>query len=133
MALEWRPVPKPQHNRRVKKCGDRSKFSKMVRDKVKEQYDNQCAQCGGRACHVHHVMPRARGGRNVFTNGLLLCNDCHKAVHADNDLLKGWISKFKQMYGKNFFRDYEDLQHEYRETLLNEDNREVREWMKYNA
>jgi HNH endonuclease len=132
VVFEFNPVPKPQHKRRVKKRGDRSKFSKMVRDAVKEHFNHQCAMCSKRACHVHHVMPRSRGGRNVFTNGLLLCNDCHKKVHADNKLLKYWIDKFKEMYGKNFYKDREDLIREYHTEDLKEINGEVERWMKYN-
>lgn len=131
--FEFTPVPKPNHKRRVKKRGDRSKFSKMVRDAVKEHFDNMCADCGGRACHVHHVMPRSRGGRNVFTNGLLLCNDCHKEAHANNEILNSWIKKFKKMYGKNFWKDREDLVREYQENLLSANDRELREWEKHNG
>lgn len=133
MFNEWNPIPKPSHGRRVKKRGDRSKFSKMVRDAVKDHYSNQCGQCGRNACHVHHVMPRSRGGRNVFTNGLLLCNDCHKQVHADNDLLKEWINRYKKMYGKNFYKDYEDLKQEYDNQLLTASNKELREWERHNG
>lgn len=105
----------------------------MVRDEVKEKYNNQCAMCFGRACHVHHVMPKSRGGRNMLTNGLLLCNDCHKRVHADNDLLKYWIEEFKKMYGSNFYRDREDLIWEYKTDQLKELDEEVQKWLKFNA
>ena len=131
--MEWHPVPKPSHNRRVKKRGDRSKFSKMVRDEIKKKYDNKCAMCFKQACHVHHVMPRSRGGRNVITNGLLLCNSCHKEVHADDRLLRNWIEQFRKEYGPLFFMDKEDLESKYLARELKEDQREVREWMKHNA
>ena len=129
----FHPVPKPSHKRRVKKRADRSKFSKMVRDAVKEHYGGQCADCGGNACHVHHVMPRSRGGRNVFTNGLLLCNDCHRSVHADNELLKYWIDKFKRAYGRNFYKDRQDLIDEYKTQDINEMDREAKRWKKFNG
>jgi hypothetical protein len=129
---EFQSFPKPSHGRRVKKRGDRSKFSKMVRDLIKEKYNNQCAQCGKNACHVHHTMPRSRGGRNVFTNGLLLCNDCHKSVHAENDLLKYWIDEFKKLYGRNFYRDKEDLIFEYKTDQLKELDEEVQKWVRFN-
>jgi hypothetical protein len=131
--IEFRPCPKPSYNRRVKKRGDRSKFSKMVRDEVKEKFKNRCAMCYERACHVHHVMPRSRGGRNVFTNALLLCNDCHKEVHANNEVLKMWIDAFKLMYGKNFYRDKEDLIFTYKTDQLKELDEDVRRWLKYNG
>lgn len=132
MDIKLRQAPKPSHNRRVKKRGDRSKFSKMVRDEVKENYNNQCAMCGKLAFHVHHVQPRARGGRNVITNALLLCNDDHKKVHADETLLKYWISEFKKMYGRNFYKDKEDLIFEYKTDQLKELDEEVQMWVKFN-
>jgi hypothetical protein len=78
-------------------------------------------------------MPRSRGGRNVVTNGLLLCNDCHKHVHADNDLLQYWIEEFKKMYGRNFYRDREDLIWEYKTDQLKELDEEVQMWIKFNG
>jgi hypothetical protein len=129
--FELRAVPKPTSNRRVKKTGERSKFSKMVRDAVKEKYNGQCAICGNRAFHVHHVMPRSRGGRNVFTNGLLLCAACHKAVHEENKLLKYWINQFKDMYGKNFYKDREDLIWEYKTDQFKESDMEISTWLKH--
>lgn len=133
MTLEFHPVPKPNHKRRVKHRGERSKFSKMVRDEVKKHFDDRCAECGKHGIHVHHVMPRSRGGRNVFTNALLLCNDCHKEVHADNEKLNGWINLFKRMYGKYFYMDKDDIKH--RELLYQEklDEKEIREWKLYNG
>jgi hypothetical protein len=130
---EFNPVPKStKHSRRVKKRGERSKFSKMVRDAIKKKYHHQCAMCSGKACHVHHVMPRSRGGRNVLTSGLLLCNECHKRIHADNELLKQWIDEFKKMYGRNFYRDKEDLVFEYKTDQLRELDEEVQKWLRFN-
>lgn len=132
MDVNFRPTPKPKHKRRVKKRGDRSKFSKMVRDKVKEHFNNQCAQCGKLAFHVHHVTPRSSSGRNVFTNGMLLCANCHRLVHADNDLLKYWKNVFKEKYGPLYFMDKEDLEHKYLTQELREQDQEVRLWVKFN-
>jgi hypothetical protein len=130
---EFRPCPKPSHSRRVKKRRDRSKFSKMVRDEIKQKYNNECAMCGKLAFHVHHVQPRARSGRNVITNGLLLCNDDHKRVHADEKLLKYWIEEFKKLYGRNFYKDKEDLIFEYKTEQFKELDEEVQRWVKFNA
>jgi ribosomal protein L37E len=132
MELEFRPSPKPSHNRRVKKRGDRSKFSKMVRDEVKKQFNNQCQLCGKLAFHVHHCMPRSRSGRNVFTNATLLCAACHRQVHADDELLKYFINMHKKLYGKNFFRDKEDLIFKYKTDKLEEMDEEARVWVKFN-
>jgi hypothetical protein len=133
MDLGFHPAPKPSHSRKAKKRGDRSKFSKMVRDEIKEKYNNQCAICLRRACHVHHVVPRSRGGRNVITNGLLLCNDCHKEVHADNELLKYWINEFKKKYGSLFFMDREDIEYKQLTQELKKEDKQLKEWEKYNG
>lgn len=126
------PVPKPSHNCRVKKKGERGKFSKMIRDEVKIRYNNQCAVCYQRGHHIHHVMPKSRSGRNVFTNALLLCNSCHKEIHAENKLLNHWIRTFRDMYGKHFYQDREDLEFIYKTEFNKKNNHEVQKWIEHN-
>jgi 5-methylcytosine-specific restriction endonuclease McrA len=130
--FDYLPVPKPTSKRRVKKTGERSKFSKMVRDAIKEKYNGQCQLCGRLAFHVHHCMPRSRSGRNVYTNATLLCAACHRQVHEDERLLKYFIEKHKKLYGKNFYRDKEDLIFKYKTDKLAEMDEEARLWVKYN-
>ncbi|MFE8704116.1 HNH endonuclease [Cytobacillus sp. FJAT-54145] len=117
-------VPKPNHKRRVKKQVDRNKFPKFVRDQIKKHFENNCQMCGGKGHHCHHVQPKGSGkGRGVFTNGLLLCNSCHKKVHADDSLLRYWKEVFRKKYGPLYFMDEEDLRHKRQMDLLNQ-----REW-----
>ena len=40
-----------------------------------------CCNCGAPADHAHHVVPLARGGRDVLSNLVSLCAPCHGAVH----------------------------------------------------
>ena len=44
---------------------------------------NRCEVCGwGEArCDVHHVTRRSDGGRNVVSNGRVLCPNCHRVEH----------------------------------------------------
>lgn len=107
-----RSVAKPKHKRKSRKRAERGKFSKMIRDEIKEECTGLCQECFSRGCHLHHVMPKSRGGRGIKTNALLLCNDCHKRVHADNARLKHWIEVYRERYGKNFYKDKEDLERE---------------------
>jgi predicted restriction endonuclease len=131
--IELRPVPKPSFNRRVKKRGDRSKFSKMVRDEVKEYFDNKCQMCGGKGIHLHHVQPKGSGiGRGVYTNALLLCNNCHKQVHADDKLLRKWKEVYRKKFGPLYFMDADDLKMKYLTQELREEDRSVKEWEKHN-
>lgn len=128
-----RCVPKPNHKRNNPKRGDRSKFSKMVRDQVKEHFNNQCQMCLGKGIHLHHVYLRSNGGRGVFTNALLLCNSCHKQVHADDKLLRHWKEVYRKKYGPLYFMDSDDLKMKYLTQELKEEVKAVREWNKYNA
>lgn len=127
-----RSVPKPRHKRRVEKRGDRGKFSKMVRDEIKAKYNHQCAVCYQRGHHIHHVMPKSRGGRNVITNGLLLCNACHKEIHAEYKLLEHWIRQFSDMYGKHFYNDRDDLEQIYQTEIYKKSNKAVQKWLEHN-
>lgn len=132
MDIKWRPTPKPKHQRRVKKRGDRSKFSKFVRDQVKEHFKDTCQECGGRGIHLHHVTFRSQGGRGVFTNALLLCNKDHKMIHENPERALYWKEVFKKKYGSCYFMDKEDLEFKYLTQELREQDREVKEWEKYN-
>lgn len=39
--------------------------------------DHRCAYCGGRADSIDHVMPRSRGGANVWENVISACRPCN--------------------------------------------------------
>lgn len=47
---------------------------------------NACERCGWKEarCDVHHKVPKANGGRNVVSNGIVLCPNCHRVAH-DSD------------------------------------------------
>lgn len=133
MSFEFNPCPKPSHNRRVKKRGDRSKFSKMVRDEVKRVNDNKCQECRGKGIHLHHVTFRSQSGRGVFTNAMLCCNSCHKHIHENNERALHWKEVYKKKYGPCYFMDKEDLEYKYLTQELREEDKQVREWKKHNG
>ncbi|WP_057766720.1 HNH endonuclease [Cytobacillus praedii] len=134
MDLGFHPVAKPSYSRRVKKRGDRNKFSKYVRDQIKDHFEDTCQMCMGRGCHIHHVQPKGSGkGRGVFTNGLLLCNECHKKVHADDALLRYWKKVFRKKYGPLYFMDEEDIKAKQLTKELQQEEKAVREWKNYNG
>lgn len=99
------PKTNPNHRRRVPKRRNRSKFSKTVRDQILEAENNTCQTCGNLATQIHHVMPRGRQGRGVYTNGMAVCNGCHRKIHDDNDLLNYWINVYADRYGADFYKD----------------------------
>ena len=46
-------------------------------------YPDRCMVDGWVAskADAHHIIPRARGGRNTMENGVLLCPNCHRLAH----------------------------------------------------
>ena len=42
-----------------------------------------CFSCGWdkAVCDLHHVIPRTKGGRDIESNLVLLCPNCHRLVH----------------------------------------------------
>jgi hypothetical protein len=125
--------PKPKHNRRVKKRGDRSVFSKLVRSEVKKHFNDACQECGGKGLHLHHVCFRSAGGRGVFTNALLLCNGCHKFIHENHERALYWREVFKKKYGNCYFMDKEDLDYKQLNQELQQEDKELEEWEKHNG
>ena len=52
-----------------------------LRRQVLDRDEWRCRNCGASADHVHHVVPLARGGKDVLGNLVSLCGSCHGAVH----------------------------------------------------
>lgn len=46
-----------------------------------QTYGNRCANCGERATTMHHIVPLSVGGRDVLSNMIPLCEECHGMVH----------------------------------------------------
>lgn len=62
----------------------RSAIPLPIRRKVLVRDRFQCVVPGCRACRfleVHHVVPRAKGGRHVLSNLITLCDGHHKLLH----------------------------------------------------
>lgn len=102
-------VPKPEHNRRVPKRSARNNFSKSVRQAVYERDNGICQMCKGKGTEIHHVFFKSRGGRGVITNGLTLCQPCHRKVHMSGELTDYWIDVFVDRYGPRFYKDDYDV------------------------
>ena len=102
-------VPKPQHKRRVPKLVERGRFSQTDIRLIAERDEGLCILCHRQGHHIHHVMPKSRQGRGVFTNGALLCHECHTEVHKNNDLLYDLIDRFADWYGEDFYKDKHDV------------------------
>ena len=99
------PKINPNHKRRVPTQKQRNNFSKKVRNQIMQDQRDKCQSCGQKATQIHHVKPRGRGGRGVYSNGMAICNDCHTRIHKDNTLLDYWMFLYEQTNGKDFYKD----------------------------
>lgn len=99
------PAPKPSFKRRRPTRRNRGNFNKKTRNRILERDKESCQICNRKGTQIHHVMPRSRSGRGVYTNGLTVCNSCHHAIHNNNDLLQAWIEIYVEKYGENFYKD----------------------------
>lgn len=54
-------------------------FLSLIR--IRDQWT--CQRCGKRPkiIHVHHKLPRSRGGLDVESNACCLCLPCHRKIH----------------------------------------------------
>lgn len=107
--MSFSPVPKPDHKRRKPKKGNRGKFSAETRKAVIERDEGLCRVCRAPAGEIHHVMFKSRSGRGVYTNGLLVCQTCHSAIHASGDKTEFWQKLFERVYGPDYYKDSYDI------------------------
>lgn len=73
------PRPKPAMAERRKASWLRARAAALHRD------GHRCVRCGATPTetlrlHVHHIVPRARGGSHTLENLVTLCDVCHPLV-----------------------------------------------------
>lgn len=98
-------VPKLIHKRRIPKKTDRGKFSQSTRAIIIERDQGLCQICMSEGQSVHHIIYRSQMGRGVYTNGIVLCADCHTKVHRDRELSDYLVNMFADRYGAGFWKD----------------------------
>ncbi|MEV4618508.1 HNH endonuclease [Asanoa sp. NPDC049573] len=54
-----------------------------------------CAYCGGHASTVDHVLPRSRGGRNLWTNTVAACDGCNQRKGDRTPAEAGMVLRFE--------------------------------------
>jgi hypothetical protein len=68
-----------------------------------KQQEGKCLLCGKEKIeHIHHIVPRSRGGSDTLANKAGLCIKCHELVHKDAKSTKTLESKkagIKKKYG----------------------------------
>lgn len=74
-----------------------------------EEAGGQCqCGCGKPDQETHHVMPRARDGRGVKTNGMRVNKECHIRIQRNEEELQHWILIYRTRHGSHFWYDDED-------------------------
>ncbi len=66
---------------------------KEIRLLVLKRDERQCKLCGKKnSAQVHHIVPKSKGGKNEFTNLIMLCGRCHMLLSPVPDwlLTKVW-------------------------------------------
>jgi 5-methylcytosine-specific restriction endonuclease McrA len=75
------PKPKPRVLDKRQSARDKAtnwaKVSKLVKAR-----DLVCRVCKGPGNHIHHIVYRSHGGKDVPSNLILTCADCHRDIHA---------------------------------------------------
>jgi len=67
----------------------KNKIPSDTRARVYERDEFRCILCRGalsQAIHLHHAIPRSRGGGNWETNLVCLCPVCHEIAHGHYEL-----------------------------------------------
>lgn len=68
---------------------------KNAAEYIKTKQNGRCAICGEPIEHIHHIVPRSKGGSDNVKNLVGLCKCCHNMVHKDKSLLKGIKQQYK--------------------------------------
>jgi len=65
----------------IKRMADTDYWSD-IRQKVLKRDNNVCQRCGKKIgkFHVHHILPRKKGGTDHYDNLITVCASCHKKV-----------------------------------------------------
>lgn len=64
-----------------------------VRAKIFRDQKGRCFLCGREITCYHHIVPRSKGGSDSYQNLAGLCDDCHGAVHTDEETRKVLASR----------------------------------------
>jgi hypothetical protein len=100
-------------------------FTEKLKDQVRERDNNRCVVCEGETeLHVHHKIPREKGGLHHPANLVTLCASCHGVIEtADiNKAFKKCLTnykknKFRQMKPRELASDKRLLQDEVEKSL----------------
>lgn len=67
-----------------------------------------CQKCGKSfinnkiSLHAHHIIPLSKGGRNVLSNLIAVCENCHSKIHGKTIN----TSRFKRNAKSRYYKEY---------------------------
>ena len=59
----------------------------------------KCCNCNKEGTELHHIVPLSLGGKDIDTNKVLLCSQCHSLIHGFNIETRGTHWKELQKRG----------------------------------
>jgi 5-methylcytosine-specific restriction endonuclease McrA len=65
------------HYRTLKRTKNVTCSLQELKDWFYEHADDPCAECGGVAAHIDHIIPLAKGGEHGIGNLQMLCATCN--------------------------------------------------------
>lgn len=82
--MTFHPCPKPApsclRDAAIKR--EQEKSRRLAYARVTRRDGKRCRVCGKAGAEHHHVLPRSLGGRDIDSNLVLLCAECHRWRHA---------------------------------------------------
>lgn len=74
--------------------------SAAIRNAARLRDRDLCCNCGRHGDHTHHIVPLGSGGRDVLSNVVTICSDCHGLAHGTNfgdhkQLIRAGLAKAK--------------------------------------
>jgi len=83
------PKPSARLTDRVAYKKEREEKARVFRMAVWSRDKGRCRVCPKRSCHLHHLLPRSRGGKWTTGNIVALCARCHQLAHSGMLYLSG--------------------------------------------
>lgn len=100
--------PKKTYKRRKPKHSSRNEFSKKTRQDIWDRENGACQCCGSQGEEIHHARFKSQSGRGVYSNGILLCHDCHTETHENRELADYWREWCTGQWGEDYYKDIYD-------------------------